>query len=136
MAVLTAETQVSPAACWQASPSDRPQPEKEEKRIRRPKEEDIRHSVQASRGAINWTRTRQGQSVSFPGRVCKYKRKRTNRFKFPRKICKLRNQGPITELPLQVVCKYSKKAILLLELSGHSMNSGSWQPSSPAHRKR
>lgn len=51
MTVLTAETQVSLVACWQASPSDRLQPEKEEKRIRRPKE-DIRHTVFRPQGAL------------------------------------------------------------------------------------
>lgn len=47
MAVLTFETQVSPA-----SPSDRPQPEEEEKMVRRPKGEDIRHTVFRPQGVL------------------------------------------------------------------------------------
>lgn len=53
-AVLTVETQVSVA-----SPSDRPQPEKEEKRVRRPKGEDIRHTVFRPQGALGQGRANQ-----------------------------------------------------------------------------
>lgn len=62
------------------------QPEKEGENIRRPQGKDMRNTLFRPQGATNedWSRTRQGQSVKFPRKLCKYERKRTNRFQFPR----------------------------------------------------